>query len=80
MKIVNIYCTQEFSFIKHRLSEVINQDNSNSMVKGAGVRYGVPWSKLWYVFLAPFYPTLTALLDYPNPAILHLFGFCFIAS
>ena len=25
-----------------------------------------------------YYPTVTALLEYLNPVILHLFGFCFI--
>ena len=33
---------------------------------------------IFLYFCTPFYPVLTALLEYLNPAILHLFGFCFI--
>ena len=29
-------------------------------------------------FVHLFYPAVTALLEYLNPAILHLLGFCFI--
>ena len=30
------------------------------------------------IFCTPFYPAMTALLKYLDPAILHLLGFCFI--
>ena len=30
------------------------------------------------IFCTPFYPAVTALLEYLNPTILHLLGFCFI--
>ena len=30
------------------------------------------------IFCTPFYPTVTALLEYLDPTILYLFGFCFI--
>ena len=36
----------EISFIKQKLSKVINQDSSGSVVKDAGVRYGGPWFEL----------------------------------
>ena len=63
---------------------MISQDSSDSVVKDAGVRYGGPWFKLCMVsllstfFMYIFYPTVTALLEYLDPTILHLFGFCFI--
>ena len=42
----------------------------------------VPGSNSGKVFLTffvhLFYPMVTALLEYLNPTILHLFGFCFI--
>ena len=42
----------------------------------------VPGSNFYKVFFnilyTFFYPVVTALLDYLNPTILHLFGFCFI--
>ena len=34
---------------------------------------------LFQHFCAFFYPALTTLLEYPDSAILHLFGFCFVA-
>ena len=37
----------EISFIKQKLSEVISQRSSGSVVKDAGVRYGGPWFELW---------------------------------
>ena len=30
------------------------------------------------IFVYVFYPMVTALLEYLDPAILHLFGFCFL--
>ena len=30
------------------------------------------------IICVPFYHVVTALLEYLDPAILHLFGFCFI--
>ena len=73
----------EISFIKQKLSEVISQGSSGSVVKEAGVRYGGPWFELWYVFFSTFfahlfYPAVTALLEYLNPTNFNLFGFCFI--
>ena len=72
----------EISFIKQKLSEVISQGSSGSVVKGAGVRMEVPGSnsgKFFLTFFAHlFYPTVTALLEYLDPAILLLLGFCFI--
>ena len=35
------------SFIKQKLSEVISQGSSGSVVKDADVRYGGPWFELW---------------------------------
>ena len=58
---------------------MISQDSSGSVVKAAGVRYGGPWFGLFSTFFVHlFYPVVTALLEYLNPAILHLFGFYFI--
>ena len=37
----------EISFIKQKLSEVISQGSSGSVVKDAGVSYGGPWFELW---------------------------------
>ena len=37
----------EISFIKQKLSEVISQSSSGSVVKDAGVRYGGPWFERW---------------------------------
>ena len=37
----------EISFIKQKLSKVISQGSSGSVVKDAGVRYGGPWFELW---------------------------------
>ena len=31
-----------------------------------------------HYFLGTFYPVVTILLEYLNPAILHLYGFCFV--
>ena len=39
--------TKKNSIIKQKLSEVISQGSSGSVVKDAGVRYGGPWFKLW---------------------------------
>ena len=36
----------EISFIKQKLSEVISEDSSGSLVKDAGVRYGDLWFEL----------------------------------
>ena len=74
----------EISFIKQKLCEVISQGSSGSMVKDVSVRYGGPWFKLLYckfffdIFVHLFYPAVTALLEYLDPTILHLLGFCFI--
>ena len=62
---------------------MISQGSSGSVVKDAGVRYmEVPGSnsgKFFLTFFAHlFYPVVTALLEYLNPAILHLLSFCFI--
>ena len=38
---------RNFINIKHKLSEVISQGSSGSVVKDASVRYGGPWFKLW---------------------------------
>ena len=35
------------SFIKQKVSEVISQGSSGSVVKDAGVGYGGPWFELW---------------------------------
>ena len=69
----------------YKLSEVISQGSSGSVVKDAGVRYGGPWFELRLVcffqhFCTPFYPVVTALLEYLDPAILYLLSFCFITS
>ena len=37
----------EISIIKQKLSEVISQGSSGSVVKDAGARYGGPWFELW---------------------------------
>ena len=68
----------EFSFIKQK---VISQDSSGSVVKGGVLGVEVPGSnsgKFFQRFCALFYPMVTAVLEYFNPAILNLFGFCFI--
>ena len=31
-------------------------------------------------FCTPFYPMVTTLLEYLDPVILHLFGFCFMTN
>ena len=63
----------EISFIKQKLSEVI------SLGKDAGVRYGSNSGKLFLTFFAHlFYPAVTVLLEYLDPAILHMLSFCFI--
>ena len=41
-----VIISREISFIKQKLSEVISQGSSGSVVKDAGVRYGGPWFKL----------------------------------
>ena len=46
--------TRNFIY-KQKLSEVISQGSSGSVVKDAGVRYGGPWFELWYVFFVFFY-------------------------
>ena len=69
----------EISFIKQKLSEVISQGSSGSVVKDAGVRYGgtlVSFFSTFFVHL--FYPVVTVLLEYLNPEILHMLSFCFI--
>ena len=74
----------EISFIKQKLSEVISQDSSGSVVKDAGVTVGmeVPGSnsvKFFSTFFAQlFYPAVTVLLEYLDPMILHMLSFCFI--
>ena len=40
---------------------------------------GLNSGKVFFTFCTPFYPVMTALLEYLNPTILHLFGVCFIA-
>ena len=56
---------------------MISQDSSGSVVKDVGARYGGPWfdlySKFFDNFCVLFYPTVTALLEYLDPVILHLF-------
>ena len=37
----------EISFIKQKLSEMVSQGSSGSVVKDAGVRSGGPWLELW---------------------------------
>ena len=68
----------EFLIIKQKLSEVVSQDSSGSVDKDVGVRYGGFSTKLFSTFCASFYPSVTAQLEYLNPMMLHLFGFCFI--
>ena len=62
---------------------MISQGSSGSVVKDEGVRYGGPWFELWQLFFlnifgTPFYPVVTAQLEYLDPVILHLLGFCFL--
>ena len=72
--------TRNFIYIKQKLSEVISQGSSGSVVKDTGIRYGGPWFELWYIFFPTFfahffYPVVTALLEYLDPVILHLLSF-----
>ena len=77
MKLQTFEFQLEISFIKQKLSKVISQGSSSSMVKDAGVRYGGLWFELWYVFFPPDI-FCTPLFEYLDPAILHLLGFYFI--
>ena len=63
----------------------MSQNNSSSVVKDGSVRYGGPWFDLCMVkifqhcFVVSFFNIFViAILEYLNPKILHLFGFCFI--
>ena len=68
----------ELLFIKQKLSEVVSQDSSGSVVKNVAVQYGGPSVKLFQPFCASFSPSVTTQLEYLNPMIIHLFAFCFI--
>ena len=51
-----------------------NHDSRGPVVKDLGVQYGGPWFKCWYAFFSKnfmhiFYPTVTVLLEYFDPAI-----------
>ena len=54
----------EISFIKQKLSEVISQGSSGSVVKDAGVRYGGPWFLVGT--LVSFFSTFFAHLFLPR--------------
>ena len=73
----------EISFIKQKLSEVISQGSSGSVVKDAGLGMEVPGSNSGELFFSTFfthlfYPAVTVLLEYLDPEILHMLSFCFI--